>query len=436
MITEGIILGCGYLAIQTLRDMTKFRIKKGLHRVLEIDNSYKVVNIINVETGYKAIISCMYEGYLELEKLKDKIDSTIGYMTELEQNDNYKTATLSISTKPIQDNDKFTIQRVKPYELYLGQTHMGKKIIVSMKEYPHMLYTGINNSGKTYCLLTALTNLINQYGERDIELYLAQTSAKKDLRKFKDCIQCRGFAQDLNESLDLFNYLFHTMQKRINMFNSVEEGYIDDVYSWNEAFPKRRMRIIYLAMDEFNAFMSDKLDSKSDASIKDKSMDLLVKLIQQCRCTGIYVLTSLQRPDKESLPPRLKCQFNTRISFKQSNIASSLTACDSDKAFYLKNREAIVNADTEYLMKTLYLDNDMIEGFIKNRIDKSNKYYWDRNKESVNKESIKCAINESKEDVKYIKQSDRSKVITIDEKDIKEYKVKKKAIRSHKKKCI
>ena len=431
MITESIILGSAYLALNVLRDTRQYKIKRGLHKVLEIDNGYKIIETKKIDTGYKVIISCMYGGYLELEKLKDKIDSTIGYLTELEQNDNYKTATLSVSITPIQDNDRFEIEKVKPHELYLGQTHMGKKLIISMKEYPHMLYTGINNSGKTYCLLTALTNLINQYGERDIEIYLAQTSAKKDLRKFKDCIQCRGFAQDLNESLDLFAYLFHTMQKRINLFNSIKEGYIDDIYSWNKAFPSRRMRIIYLAMDEFNAFMSDKLDNKEDTLIKDKSMDLLVKLIQQCRCTGIYVLTSLQRPDKESLPPRLKCQFNTRVSFKQSNIASSLTACDSDKAFYLKNREAIVNADTEYLMKTLYLDNKMIEGFIKERIDKSNKYYW--NKEKKNE---KIVVGNDKKDIKYTRQNYNNEIIAIDEKDIKECNNKKKTIRTHKKKCI
>ncbi|EGO86293.1 hypothetical protein CBCST_22890 (plasmid) [Clostridium botulinum C str. Stockholm] len=306
---------------------------------------------------------------------------------------NKSIAILDIITTVLNDNYKFEPIFVKPYELYLGKTYTMQDVIVSMKDLPHLLYSGINSSGKTYCLLTALTNLIHYYDNNSIEIFLSQISDKKDLRKFKNCTQCRGYAPTLEESYRMFEYLHNVMQKRISMFNSIKNKFIDTIFEWNETFPKKKMRFIYLAMDEFTAYMPDNLDSKEEKELKEKCLDLLIKLIQQCRCTGIYILTSLQRPDKESLPPRLKAQFNCRVSFKQTNIASSLVVCDSDKAFYLNpHREAIVIADDEYLIKTLYLDNDMIKNFIKDKIDLSHSNYFNKNLE---KNNIKNTSEES-----------------------------------------
>lgn len=406
MITE-LVIAAGTIYGYNYFKSGHYKIKKVFTNLMLSNNlSYTIVKIDDLDYGYELIVNLNNQGFEKLEKLKDKLETSFGSAIDIKQNANIKTATIYIVTEKLTDAYKFKPVEVKPYKLYFGKTYMMKDLIVSMKDFPHVLYTGINNSGKTYCVITALTNLIYFYSNRDIEIFLAQISAKKDLRKFKDCIQCRGYAPNLNEAYDMFKYLYHVMNKRISMFNSIKKFFIDDIYGWNKAFPKRKMRIIYLAMDEFTYYMPDSLDNAEDANLKSKCLDLLIKLIQQCRCTGIYILTSLQRPDKESLPPRLKAQFNCKVSFKQPNIASSLVVTDSDKAYNIKpKREAIVNADEEYLIKTLYLDNNMISKFISRSIDTSHKNYYNyksetkviipiiptpkKNKKSKNKVKIK-----------------------------------------------
>lgn len=379
----GVIGAIGY-GYERFKNRDVYNIKKQFNNVLQ-DNKldfYKVIEIRkNNNYGYTIIVSLNGKGFKKLEDSKELIESKLGYFVSIELNTNLKTATLNVIANRLTDSTKFIPKKIKPWELYFGKTYTLQDVVISMKDLPHVIYTGINSSGKTYCVVTALTNLIYNCSERKIEIFLSQISAKKDLRKFKDVKQCRGYASTLQEAYKMFNYLYHTMGKRINMFNSIKDRFIDDIYEWNKNFPSRRMRIVYLAMDEFTAYMPDTLDSKEDAELKQQCLDLLVKLIQQCRACGIYVLTSLQRPDKESLPPRLKAQFNCKVSFKQPNLASSLTVCDSDKAYYLKpKREAIVNADQEYLMKTLYLDNDMINEFIEDSIDVTHKNYYNYNK--------------------------------------------------------
>lgn len=378
MFTEFTIVGLGYLGYYKWKNRNSDAIKRTFEELMKENNlTYQIAHIDKSKYGYRTVVNLYYEGFQKLADMQEVIESTFGANVDIQQNSTLTTATINIITEKLSDDYPFKPIKCKPYELYLAKTYTMKDIIVSMKDLPHLLYSGINSSGKTYCLLTALTNLIYHHSAREIEIFLSQISAKKDLRKFKDCKQCRGYAPTLEESYEMFNYLYHTMLKRINMFNSIKDKYIDTIYEWNQSFPKRKMRIVYLAMDEFTAYMPDSLDSKEDAVMKEKCLDLLVKLIQQSRCAGIYVLTSLQRPDKESLPPRLKAQFNCRVSFKQPNIASSLVVCDSDKAFKLKpQREAIVNSDDEYLIKTLYLDNGMIQEFIKDSIDTSHRNYY------------------------------------------------------------
>ena len=385
MITELVLSSSLIYGYKYLRNKQRI-FKNIIKNVFEAHNmDYKIIDASHTDKVYKVIVSLINTGFEKLEKSKDILESSLGNIVEIKQNDNLKTATIFIITERLSDSYPYKPIQIKSYELYIGKTYTMKDVILSMKELPHCLFSGINSSGKTYCLLTALTNLITQYSDKSIELFLSQVSAKKDLRKFMDCIQCRGYAQDLPQAYDMFSYLYHTMEKRISMFNNIKNKFIDDIYEWNNAFPTRQMRIIYLAMDEFTSYMPDSLDGKEEGELKQQCLDMLVKLIQQSRCTGIYILASLQRPDKESLPPRLKSQFNCKVSFKQSNIASSLVVTDSDKAFHLKpKREAIVNADDEYLMKTLYLDNKMIANYIKDSLDLSHPNYYNKKSELTN----------------------------------------------------
>ena len=136
------------------------------------------------------------------------------------------------------------------------------------------------------------------------------------------------------------------------------------------------MREIYFASDEFSSYQPDETDNDDLAKLKSKCLVLLLKLFKEARSSGIHVLISLQRSDKQSLDPRMKQTIGNIISFKQPNIASSLTVLGDDSAFYLApQREAIVEANERYLMKTLYLTKEDIMKYIKKSIDKSHKNY-------------------------------------------------------------
>lgn len=297
---------------------------------------------------------------------------------------NYNQDTNCISIKlifiPIDDKLKFKpIKTNSVMDMYVGMCYDYNSIILHFKILSHLAYTGMPNTGKTVALLTGLTNHIYWYSDREWELYLSQISHKKDLAIFKDVKQCRYYADTLEKAYLLLQHLYKVYEDRNKKFTQYFEEhdvFIGDIYDWNKYNPHSKMREIYFASDEFSSYQPDETDNDDLVKLKSKCLVLLLKLFKEARSSGIHVLISLQRSDKQSLDPRMKQTIGNIISFKQPNIASSLTVLGDDSAFYLApQREAIVEANERYLMKTLYLTKEDIMKYIKKSIDKSHKNY-------------------------------------------------------------
>ncbi len=160
MITEfalagGLVYGYNYVI------SSKRKVKKIIKDTLENNNlDYKVINIDNTENGYKIIIS-LYGVDMKIRKCKDLLESSLGSYVEIQQNENLKTATIYVIEEKLTDSYKYSSVTVKPYELFIGKTYTLKDVILNMRDLPHCLFSGINSSGKTLCMVTALVNLIH-----------------------------------------------------------------------------------------------------------------------------------------------------------------------------------------------------------------------------------------------------------------------------------
>lgn len=373
--------------------------------------TFKIRKITEADYGFNLDISIPSGlDFDKLYSLKSKISSSFNAIADI-KNEDFKN-TVYVITKPFEDNVKYTPVLVKPWELYIGQTYYYKPVIISMKDNPHLLYSGITNSGKTVCLLTAITNLVHYY-HKEIELYLAQISSKKDLRKFANVKQTKYFADTPHKAELMYKHVYDEMLRRNNLFNNVKDEYIDNIFDYNKKFKNGKLPFIYVCTDEFAAYMKASFDSKQTSEWKDNCLNYLLSIIREGRSVGIYILASLQRPDQQSLPATLKSQFNTKVVFRQSNSASSLVVCDDTSATTLKKREAycITNEGKE-LMKTIYLDNNLIMEYIEKSIEKSHKFIDIQQKFNINDEKLKNNHKNS------IKNEKNNKIVNIKSKSI------------------
>lgn len=282
---------------------------------------------------------------------------------------NLKT-TVTIITKPIGDMEKFVpIKPKTPYEFYLAMNHSYTPIFTNLKDNPHILVTGQSQTGKTISVLTGITNLAYFYNEDSFILYESMISSKQDLRIFKELRQCMYYASNISDSVKLFKYILNELNRRNKMFESSKE-FCGNMYDWNRMYPKKKLPIIILTIDEMTLYTPRKSDKGSIKSQKETCVDILTQLIIEGASGGINVLFSLQRPDKDAFPPMIKSQCGTRIGFYQGNTASSLVAMDDDSCSRLPmKREAVVkySKGTE-LVKTLYITHAMIIDFLKDKM--------------------------------------------------------------------
>lgn len=285
------------------------------------------------------------------------------------------TAYIRLVSKPIAQDYPFQPVKVQPWELYLGTTKYYKDIIVDMTIYPHVLIAGTTGSGKSLYAVQGLINLLSNHSSDILNVYITEISAKDDYKAFRKCPHIKGYARNLADTTKMLKYLLEEMNKRNDLFNQYED--INNIIDYNKAFPLKALPFVYLLSDEYHLYMEDDSDTDQDDYYKKQCQAYLKELAKLCRNTGIYIIASLQRPDRESMPPIFKSNLNVIVAFKQRNGASALTILDSYKPMELKQREAIVDfGGDQFNIYSLYINNYMIKRYLSmvNGMEENHKY--------------------------------------------------------------
>ena len=360
------------------KSFVKSELRNSYGETFKIESVEDIKNInTNEVVGYKICASVPLElNYDKLEAQKDILEKSWQRKVFIKWNREKNLSECNIIFKPLSDYEEF--KPIKPeseYDFYLGMTYEYKPVMTNFKYSPHLLYTGKSQTGKTVCVISGITNMAYWYDSSVFELYESMVSSKQDLRIFAKLEQCKYYARDINSSYKLFKHIERKMYERNRVFETSSK-FIANMYEWNRKFPKKKMSLVLLVIDEMTVYMPKDSDSKDVKDKKKECLAILWNLMIEGASAGINVLFSLQRPDKESFPPQLKAQIGSKVGFFQPNTASSLTAMDSEACTKIAmKREAIVqHGDGIDLMKTLYLTSDMVESLLKDKMQKNKQY--------------------------------------------------------------
>ncbi|GAA0768755.1 hypothetical protein GCM10008908_09470 [Clostridium subterminale] len=326
------------------------------------DKEFYIIATQLTDYGTEFIISLKNKEFKELEGFRDLLKNNFKGDIEIEQNDN-GTATVRVIKKEI--NEKFNPVEIKPYEVYIGLDNHFEPIIVNLNQYPHILISGATGSGKTQELKLILSNLINSNSERDINIYFSNISESNDFKNFIRCKQVKAYVEKIDESLKMFEYINHMYSKRLDIF---KKNNVADIKEYNAKFPNKRMAYDYLVLDEFaDYFPSNKLEEGYETKIK--CYNILKHLVRKGRKAGIFLIIALQRSDTTVLDPSLKANLCTKISFTQTNSASSLVICDTTELVGLQPRIFMTTyGSNKVWSKSLYIDDCMIKKCVKESI--------------------------------------------------------------------
>lgn len=187
-------------------------------------------------------------------------------------------------------------------QLLLGYRGLFKPLIADMDKTPHVLISGLSNSGKSKCVKAILSNLDNA----DIIIY---NSFKEDYKGIK--------ARYINSPGELNNLINQLLE-----------------------YKEERCKPLYLVLEEM-------------ATIRDKKLkEKLQELLCVARHYNIYLIGVIQIATKESC--LFKDLFNTRVSFRQiedSNYRVVLGVSHNDEVL-LNQGEFYLLSDGLYKGKT------------------------------------------------------------------------------------
>jgi S-DNA-T family DNA segregation ATPase FtsK/SpoIIIE len=346
------------------------QIMQGVGTKNKMEQTYEVLKIIQKQYGFDMIISLPRGlSYEKLEKLIPEIEAGLGCVTEIEWKRFKNCAYLKAAMAEYDDKKRFEpVQTKGAYEMYFGETYFLEQLKADMRDYPHVLYAGSTGTGKTRGIFIAITNLLYFYD--DIELYLSQVSDKKDLQKFAQYKQTQYFAQNLQTTDQLLKHLLKEQQRRNKLLNQYDFNNIDE---YNKRFKDDPLKYIYLVFDEAASLMpGENKDVDPNYTVKKRIIFNLNELQRQARSAGMFIISSLQRPDKNNLDPNNL--FNIKVAFRANNIASSKVLTDDDSVYNLPNREALFMGSTQKTLKTPYIDDSIIRQLLQGKYEKDHKY--------------------------------------------------------------
>lgn len=208
----------------------------------------------------------------------------------------------------------------------LGLDVSGKPIIADIARMPHILIAGSTGSGKTVCLNTFVTSLLFRATPSEVNLILVDP-------KRVELIQYNGIPHLLTPVIvepelvvSALKWTIKEMERRYRLF--AETG-VRNIDSYNEVSGFAAMPYIVIVVDEL-------ADIILFAPVEVE--DMICRLAQMARATGIHLVLSTQRPSVDVLTGLIKANVPSRIAFAVSSMIDSRVILDQPGAEKLLGR--------------------------------------------------------------------------------------------------
>lgn len=380
MVIEGIIIAgtLSYICIKEYSDRTAYKDRKyilekmnsvfrGIGTKNKEDKMFVCSKVFKTDYGYSCYVN-IPDGlnHSQIEDCETTIKSNFGIDTiEFVKDSNQMIVKLITNILQVGDYEPI---KCGPHELYVGYDVLNH-VKVNMAESPHSLITGGSGTGKSRLLFIMLCNLLQR---EDIEMYLGQV-AKKELNIFNKCKQVKYVATDLDKLHKMLKHIDKERVYREKIIGDLADKGVFNIDDYN-SYTKKKLKVLYVVLDELAFIMPTKIDNKQLREKKLSCLITILELLRAGRSSGIYVISCLQQPDKESLPAWLKRLFQCLLCFKQPTKQASELVIGNDVLSKIGKRDLIVLTNEFKKCKTPNIDFDIIRKYIANSIEENHEF--------------------------------------------------------------
>lgn len=238
----------------------------------------------------------------------------------------------------------------------LGLGVSGSPIIADIKKMPHVLVAGSTGSGKSVCINTIITTLLFRNSPQELRFILVDPK-RVELTGYNGIPHLlTPVITNTDAVVAALTWATKEMDKRYKMFAEVG---VRNIEEYNELSGFTAMEYIVIVIDELADIM---------LSSPTKVEDLIVRLAQMARATGIHLVLATQRPSVNVITGLIKANIPTRIAFNVASMIDSRVIIDSPGAEKLLGRGDMLYVPPDRPLPTriqgTYVTNEEIKALI------------------------------------------------------------------------
>ena len=236
-------------------------------------------------------------------------------------------------------------QASSPLTLALGKDISGEAMVADLARMPHLLVAGTTGSGKSVALNAMLLSILFKATPSDVRLILIDPKML-ELNVYEDIPHLIApVVTDMKEAANALRWCVAEMERRYRLMASlgvrnisgfnrkVREAAAAGSPIKDPLFDKKRLLLdpeaspddlehlpyIVVVVDEFADMIM---------VVGKKVEELIARLAQKARASGIHLLLATQRPSVDVITGLIKSNIPTRIAFQVSSKIDSRTILD------------------------------------------------------------------------------------------------------------
>ena len=227
-----------------------------------------------------------------------------------------------------------------PLTLALGKDISGHPTVADLAKMPHLLVAGTTGAGKSVALNAMILSLLYNATPKDVRLILIDpkmlelsiyddiphllapvvTDMKEAANALRWCVAEMDQRYRLMAALKVRNIT--GFNRKINEAKQAKQPIMDPFHPQDSELPAQELQplpYIVVVVDELADMMM---------VVGKKVEELIARLAQKARASGIHLILATQRPSVDVLTGLIKSNIPTRIAFQVSSRVDSRTILD------------------------------------------------------------------------------------------------------------
>jgi DNA segregation ATPase FtsK/SpoIIIE, S-DNA-T family len=225
-----------------------------------------------------------------------------------------------------------------PLTLALGKDIGGHPVVADLAKMPHLLVAGTTGSGKSVAINAMILSLVYKSEPRDVRLIMIDPKML-ELSVYEGIPHLLApVVTDMKQAAAALNWCISEMERRYKLMSWVgvrnlsgfntkiaeaerKGNKLEDPLTLNTDNPTHLTRLpnIVVVIDELADLMM---------VVGKKVEELIARLAQKARASGIHLLLATQRPSVDVITGLIKANIPTRVAFQVSSKIDSRTILD------------------------------------------------------------------------------------------------------------